>query len=367
MNRHRHALQLIAEARPAVLDNAPDRPAPSFPHPSAPVRSTRRATRRLVLAGLVPTVVAALVAGVVVVVSASNPPAEAPPTARSNGPARPGTAQPVTARRILLAAAEKTTTANAPATGGYWVTVVELDHVYDVGDYNVLGRTQEETWYPLRSHGNVVSVTRWLGAAPATDADKAAWRAAGSPTRWTLTGPEGKQGGGGPLPAAPGAREVTVRPGGSSFDIGGTPLTYAQIRALPTEPDKLKAYLIKLDDAAGRDGTWTPDQIAKWRVEMLFSQSWTLLSQLPIAPAVRAATYRMLAGLPGLTVTENVRDAKGRTGAGISYAYRNADGSSVETRLVIDADSGALLAHEQKSDASLLLDARFSDAAPPRS
>jgi hypothetical protein len=153
---------------------------------------------------------------------------------------------------------------------------------------------------------------------------------------------------------------------GVSFDIGGAPLTYAQIRALPTDPDELKAYLIKLD-AAGRDGTWTPDQIAKWRVEMLFTQSWTLLSQLPVSPAVRAATYRMLAGLPGLTVTEKVRDAKGRTGAGISYAYRNADGSSVETRLVIDPDSGSLLAREEKSGASLLLDAQFSDGKPPRS
>ena len=355
MNRHRRALQLIAEARPAVLDDAPDRPVPSFPDPSPPpVRSARR---RLVLAGLVPVVAVAVVAGAAVVVSASNPPS----TARSAAPA-----QPITARGVLLAAAEKTTAA-APATGNYWVTRVELDNLYDVGGYHILGRTEEETWYPLRSGRHVVSVTRWLGAAPATSADKAAWRAAGSPTSWTLTGAAGQQSGGRPLPAAPGVRKVAVEPGGSDFAIGGTPLTYAQIRALPTDPDKLEAYLIKLDDAAGRDGTWTPDQIAKWRVEMLFSEAWTLLSQLPVPPAVRAATYRMLADLPGLTVTGNVRDAKGRPGAGISYAYRNEDGSSVETRLVIDPDSGSLLANEQKSDASLLLDARFSDAAPPRS
>jgi len=359
MNRHRHALQLIAEARPAVLDDAPDRPAPLFPGPAEPVRPGRIGGRRLILAGLLPTVAVALAVGVAVVVSAPNPPAGSPPTAGSTVPARP-----VTARGVLLAAAEKTATATAPAAGAYWVTEAELDHVYDVGGYHVLGRTEEQTWYPLRSGGHVVSVTRWLGAAPATDADKAAWLAAGSPARWTLTGPDGKQSGGRPLPAAPGAREVTVEPGGSGFDLGGTPLTYAQIRALPTDPDKLKARLIELDDAAGRDGAWTPDQIATWRVEMLFSQSWTLLSQLPAPAAVRAATYRMLAGLPGLTVTENVRDAKGRTGTGIGYAYRNADGSSVETRLVIDPDTGSLLAYDQKSDATLLLDARFSDAAP---
>ncbi|MFC6018416.1 CU044_5270 family protein [Plantactinospora solaniradicis] len=361
MNRHHRALQLIAEARPALLDHAPDRPAPALPDQSAPMRSAAgHASRRLFLAGLVPTVAVAVVAGVAVIVSTSNPPAESPPTARSNAPA-----QPVTARGILLAAAEKTATA-VPATEGYWVTKIELDHVYDVGDYHVLGRSEVETWYSLRSGGDVVSVVRWLGAAPATDADKVACRAAGSPTTWSLTGPEGKQSGGRDLPAAPSPRKVSTVPG-VSFDIGGSLLTFAQVRALPTDPDKLKAYLVKLDDAAGKDGNWTPDEIAKWRVEMLFTQSWTLLSQLPVPPAVRAAPYRMLAGLPGLTVTENVRDARNRTGAGISYAYRNADGSSVETRLVIDPDSGSLLAHEHKSDASLLLDARFSDAAPPRS
>jgi len=355
MNRHRRALQLIAEARPAVLDDVPDRPAPMFPDPARPVRARRVDRRRLILAGLLPTVAVALVAGVVVAGSAANTPA---------GSTEP--TQPVTARGVLLAAAEKTATAAAPAAGAYWVTEAELDHVYDVGGYHVLGRTEEQTWYPLRPGGNVVSVTRWLGAAPATDADKAAWRAAGSPDQWTLIGPDGKQSRGRPLPAAPGARKVGVEPGGSSFELGGTPLTYAQIRALPTDPGQLAARLVELDDAAGHDGAWTPEQIATWRVEMLFSQSWTLLSQFPAPPAVRAAAYRMLAGLPGLTVTGNVRDAKGRTGAGIGYAYRNADGSSVETRLVIDPDTGSLLAYEQRSDASLLLDARFSDAAPPR-
>ncbi|MEU4476296.1 CU044_5270 family protein [Micromonospora sp. NPDC023888] len=351
-------MQLIAEARPAVLDDTPDRTAPSFSDQPAPVRPARRAARRLVLAGL-PTV-AAVVAGMAVVVAAANPPAESPsPTDRSVAPA-----QPVTARDILLAAAERTTT-GAPTTGDYWVTTVELHHVYDVGDYQVLGRSEVQTWHALGSGGDVTSVVRWLGAAPATDADRATWRAAGSPTKWALTGPEGRRSGGRELSAAPGPREVSVMSDGT-FELGGTRLTYAQVRALPTDPDRLRAYLIELDDTTGRNGTWTPDQIARWRVEMLFSQSWTLLSQLPVAPSVRVATYRMLAGLPGLTAEGNVRDAKGRAGAGISYAYRNADGSSVRTRLVIDPDSGSLLARQEKSEASVLIGSRFSNAAPPR-
>jgi hypothetical protein len=75
----------------------------------------------------------------------------------------------------------------------------------------------------------------------------------------------------------------------------------------------------------------------------------------------------MLADLPGLTVTENVKDAKGRSGVGIGYTYRNADGPSAPTRLVIDPVSGSLLAREDRSGSSLLLAARFSDATPPRS
>ncbi|WP_433131144.1 CU044_5270 family protein [Micromonospora sp. CA-240977] len=359
MNRHRRALQLIAEARPAVLDDAPDRPVPSFPVLPAPARAVGRAGRRLVLAGLLPTVAVAVVVGVTVG-SVSDPPAESPPTARSAAPA-----VPVTARGVLLATAEKTANA-AAATEGNWVTKVELGHVYDVGDYHVLGRTEVQTWYSLRSGGDVVVVARWLGAAPVSDADKTAWRAAGSPTTWPLTGPDGQRSPRRELSAGPGPRQISVRPG-VSFDIGGRSLTYGQVRALPTDPDMLRAYLLELDDAAGRGGTRTPDEAARWQAEMLFSESWALLSQLPAPPAVRAATYRMLADLPGLTVSENVRDAKGRAGVGISHAYRNADGSSVETRLVIDPDSGSLLAREQKSEASLLLDARFSDAEPPRS
>jgi hypothetical protein len=352
MNRHRHAMQLIAEARPAVLDDAPDRPVPSFPDRPTPARPAPRIGRRLLLAGLVPTAAAA-VAGVAVLVSATNPPAGPAPTASPQAP---------TARGILLAAAGKTTT--APPTGKYWVTRVELHHVYDVGGYHVLGRTEVETWHPLRPGGDVTSVSRSLGAVPATDADKAAWQAVGSPATWNRAGNRA-------LSTAPGRRDVSVYPDGG-FTIGGTPLTYAQIRALPTDPEKLKAYLIGLDMAAGHDGKWTAEELARWHVEMIFTESWELLTALPVSPAVRAATYRMLADQPGLTTDGTVRDGKGRAGAGISYAYRVADSATAEprlvgTRLIIDPDSGALLAHEQKPEAWLYLDARFSDATPPRS
>ena len=67
MSRHQRALDLIAEARPAALDDAPDRPVPSFPPVEAPAESRSRpapaGTRRLLVTGLVPAVAAVVVGG----------------------------------------------------------------------------------------------------------------------------------------------------------------------------------------------------------------------------------------------------------------------------------------------------------------
>ena len=360
MNRHRHAMQLIADARPAALDDVPDRPVPSFPDELTAAPPAPRVGRRLLVAGLVPAVAAALV-GVAIVVSASHSPVQSPPASEPTAPA-------LTAQGILLAAAEKTTT-SAPATGDYWVTKIELRHHYDVGDYTVLGRSEVENWYPLKSGGGITYTSRWLGAGPDTDADKAAWRAAGSPKKWTLPAPPGdKQARRRELPAGPGARDVSFSADGT-FAIGGVPRTYAQIQAMPGDPAKLKAYLIGLDEAAGHDGKWTRDELDRWHVEMLFTQSWALLTELPVSTEVRVATYRMLADLPGLTAEGSVRDAKGRTGAAISHTSQvSEDGKvrSVKTRLVLDPESGALLSQEQGRGTSVLLDAHFSNDAPPR-
>lgn len=356
MNRHRRALQLIADARPAVLDDAPDRPVPLFPDAPAQVRPAPRPRRRLVLAGLLPG--AAGLLAVVLFVSTSHTPADGP-EARPAPSSQP--VQPATPQRILLAAAERTA-ALAPATGAYWVTKHELNHLYDVGGYHVLGRTEVETWHPMRAGGQRVDVTRWLGAAPATDADRAAWQAAGSPTEWTSAAPEGKPGR--RIPAGPGTPKFGVT-AGLGFVLVSKDLSYEQIQALPTDPDALRAYLRRAEVEAL--GTFKPDDLEAWLVESLFSHARSLLIELPTDPRVRAATYRMLSGLPGLHLTENVRDAHGRIGAGISCTIRSTDGTSYESMLVIDPQSGALLAVQEPSASTVFLGDRFTDEAPPRS
>jgi len=347
MNRHRRALQLIAEARPSALDGAPDRPVPNFPDPQPHLRRTPRPRHRLVLAGLVPLTAAAV--GIAIVLSISD---------TSTGPQTPqaestsSATQPATAQGVLLAAAAKTATGTQP-TGAYWVTKQEQDFRYDVGGYTVLGRNEIETWHGLRSGVDDVDVITWLGAKPETDADRAAWQKAGSPTSWIPLGPDGKPEPRKKLESAAGARKVGTIPA-SEFQLLGKDLTYAEVRALPTDPEQLKAYLQGLDPQ-GADP------------ELLFSLGLEILRALPVSPQVRAATYRMLAGLPDLRVTMGEQDARGRTGSGVSHAFRNSDGTTYELKLIIDPETGDLLATVDRAGSTLLLGDRFTDAKPPRS
>ncbi|NUT35730.1 MAG: CU044_5270 family protein [Hamadaea sp.] len=355
MTRHRRAMQLIADARPAVLDGAPDRSTPDFPDPQFTGPRQVRPRRRLVVAGLVPTGAAAVLA-VALAVGTSGPAQVPPPSQQQPGPVAQ---QPLTARGILLAAAAQSATATS--SGTYWVMTTEQHHRYDVGGYTVVGRAEVESWQDVRPQGGVTMVSRWLGAAPATDADRIAWEKAGSPTSWTLTGPTGKPERA--LTSTPGPRKIATI-AGTGFEFVAKDFTYAELQALPTDPVALEAYLVKLDKEASGPGS---PQDAGWRVEMLFLQARVLLTQLPVSPATRAAAYRMLADQPGLTLTENVTDARGRTGVGVGHTFRNADGTDQTQRLVIDPQSGTLLAVEDRGGSILLLGERFTDTAPPTS
>ncbi|MCP2325268.1 hypothetical protein HDA40_003775 [Hamadaea flava] len=337
MNRHRRALQQIADARPAVLDGAPDRPAPHFPDAPAHFRRTPR--QRLVLAGLVPTIAVAAIVIAVAVSTTGQGVTPQPPQTQAESP---------NARGILLAAAAQAATGTQP-TGSYWVTKLEMQIRYDVGGYTVLARVENETWHALRTGVDDVSVITWLGAAPATEADKTAWAKAGSPTSWQALAPDGKPGR--KVDAAPRARKVEIVPP-FGFALLSKDLTYADVQALPADPARLKAYLTALD-AQSMD------------TELLFSLGGEILTQLPATPQVRAAVYRMLAELPDLTITQGEQDAKGRPGVGVQHTFRNADGSTFDSKLIIDPQSGDLLATVDRQGSTLRLDDRFTDEAPP--
>ncbi|WP_219501578.1 CU044_5270 family protein [Nonomuraea ceibae] len=247
----------------------------------------------------------------VAVVLSSAPPVEAPPP---------------DARTVLLAAA--TSAARQPAEGAWWGNkLIRGVRFRDPGDRYTLEQTAaEETWLPT---GKMTDphwlVLRYLGVRPATPEDEAAWRADGSPTRWSY--PYGNGGGLGgdsyEVEAAPGeARSFEQEDVDWRLLTAGRPLT--RMAELPATPEGLRALLGPGD-------------------RELMTNLGSFVLEMPVPAGTRAAAYRLMASLPGVTAQGRVTDALGRTGEAI--AYRDpADGSA--RRLIVDDATGAPLALE---------------------
>jgi hypothetical protein len=308
-------MKLLAEARPDDL---------AIP---APRKTPPR--RRWVLA-LGPALAAVAIATYMGTPTAT-PPAQSPPP------------QTLTAQQFLLAAADATAS-QSTQDGAYFVTVSEDNLLYDVGRYRVLARNYREVWWPTRP-GRMVAIGQWLGAAPATDKDRAAWIADGSPTSWSLDPDHpGKSITAGQRPKSV---ESTTATG---FSLPWGELTYDQVRALPADPAQLKALILGSVQNPGPD--------------LVFLSVRGLLSQTPVTPQVRAAVYRMLAAEPGLTLDQNVRDARGRAGTAVT-AVIPSEPKPFQIRYIIDPHSGALLSVESQGSGTLLVSAEFRDGPPP--
>jgi hypothetical protein len=262
------------------------------------------------------------------------------------------------APQLLLVAAEQARQEPAPGTGTYWVSTVERGTLVEVGAndnrYAIMTRRTEVSWKPLVPAKDFVFVSRWAGAEPASDRDKAAWRAAGSPTRWPIDPPPGCP----PDPdrvytAAPGGPEIGVRrePDEQLFMVIGESLTVEQVRALPSDPDTLRAWLLGLVEKQN-----LPRANAVEAGESLFDAVLTLVLGTPITPAVRSAAFQVLAGVPGIRSLGTVTDAKGRPGVAVSVERndtveeRRADsGGPIEVSLLLDPDTGAVLGRQDRA------------------
>jgi hypothetical protein len=362
MTRH-DVMRLLADARPGRLDPDPG----SMPDPQAitahpRARRTPTVRRRLVLAGALPVAVAALVTGALVLTNGSPEGAE---TGSGGTTARP---DPRTASDLLLVAAEQT--GSDTATGGrYRVRAYEHGERKEVGRYAIMARNANEQWLATGPDDPSVEVHQYLGARPATPADEAAWRAAGSPDRWTEDTPPGTKRiehtvAAGPRQVGP-LREGARR---ESMLLAGQPVTEAELAALPTEPTALKAALLaKLRAGGGQED----ENYA------LFHAGRGLIAGLPVSAQVRAATYRMLAGVPGIDLLGKVADQGGRSGFAVAYTRRG-DGGWGQLRLVIDPGTGAVLAEEswflgsvERGDSAtlmswtLILRTGYTNDAPP--
>ncbi|MBO2461398.1 CU044_5270 family protein [Actinomadura violacea] len=240
------------------------------------------------------------------------------------------------ARELLLTAADAA--ASAPAgTGRYWHTSGLSEELIQVGSpgrgtYQVRERARTDLWMPQDAAAPAWIRTSGLGAAPATKADEAVWRAQGSPATYRTT-----ENGDVKIPAKP-DKPLTerIKPGGYGERFGQE-LTPEDVRTLPADPARLRTALLRLIKRASADEG----------DEQLFDWGGSLLLRYPASPQVRAATYRMLAGLPGIRKLGTVTDRAGRTGTAVGLnAGVDAQGSRFTERLVLDPKTGRALAWE---------------------
>jgi hypothetical protein len=261
--------------------------------------------------------------------------------------------RPSSARTVLLAAALRAD--RQPATSGtYWHVASRIRWVQKVraGGYLILSTSRGEY---RQSAGTAVGRVQYLGARPATPADRAAWRNVGSPSHFLTV--EGKR--------------TTTRPEKVSVERGDQALAgmgvaaqagLERLREIPADPARLRTWLLGLPDSPAqrgpvhvppKGGTPIPQppvrpsepQIDHW----LFSQGASLILYSPISAKARGAAFRMLAALPGVKLIGTVRDADGRTGTAVAMDDIDPGDKpeNIQHRLVIDPANGRALADEE--------------------
>ena len=247
-----------------------------------------------------------------------------------------------TAREILLAAARNVV--HSQPVASYW-RLLETDYwTVAAGTrahpYNILAGKRGDNWVPLRPGKPDVSVVQTVVSRPATAADAAAWRAAGSPTHWVFT-----QGSVTGVVSATTAGRAFIYPQRRASDsicpiavgyLRPASLTLARCLRLPATAAGLKTVLLGLADAVirARHGT-TRQPTAE---QMVAEGAFSLLTD-PVRPRTDAAALRLIAAYPGAREVGKVRDPMGRRGYGIMIP-----GLLTSAVFVIDPSSGRLLA-----------------------
>ncbi|MEV3986206.1 CU044_5270 family protein [Nonomuraea sp. NPDC049758] len=225
---------------------------------------------------------------------------------------------------VLDAAADRLA-AQPSGTGAWWRREMTQVLRTKTATYTVEQRVRDVLWASrdlgYRTRRGSVS------AKPLTPADEQAWKAAGSPD---------------------------LCDGCLSGKTYFTPLklTRKPVMDLPAEPQALKAEML------AANGKEAPEA---W----LWGASKWLLLDVESTPATRAALYRVLAGLPGVRVENDVTDVDGRTGVALTYGQ-----ASTRQQIIIDRDSGQLLAVQEADGSSAYVVERLGwtdDPAPKQS
>jgi hypothetical protein len=270
-----------------------------------------------------------------------------PRTPGGGNTARPLTISPENA--LLVAA---TNAAKAPSTGAFWHTrTISGNQRLVPGGYLVEQRYLAEEWFPSQAGKPSYSVRRYLGATPVTDADKAAWRAAGSPTHWQLSAsipsPSGKKGvlsKTSTIDAAPGPEQALKDDVDTGLGmLANQRVTQQMLATLPADPQGLRRYF-----EPRLDRLWTGISPAARPTmdQQLFEVALSIIVHMPVPPKVRSAAYRLIATLPSVIYHPSLKDALGRTATAVGVPMSDSGGSRSEERLVFDPATGRPLDSE---------------------
>ncbi|MER8155513.1 CU044_5270 family protein [Streptomyces sp. NPDC094472] len=177
---------------------------------------------------------------------------------------------------------------------------------------------------------------------PRTKRDAARWRAAGSPKDLTLadTGSGGRLGL--RIETGSGKRPMVdqINSGDRIAALGARNVTYEDLRKLPGDSAKLKE---ELADLYREDG----GSEVRGRTEWMWRQAAGLIG-LPVKAEVRAAAYRVIAGLPGIRALGEVTDPLGREGVGFALPASDRPGYGTgHSELIVDPVTGALLSEQE--------------------
>ncbi|MFI7635140.1 CU044_5270 family protein [Nonomuraea sp. NPDC049400] len=225
----------------------------------------------------------------------------------------------------VLAAAADRLAAQPPGTGAWWRREMVQVARMKTATYTVEERVRDVLWASRQRGYRTQRGT--VSAKPLTPADAQAWKDAGSPD---------------------------LCDGCLSGKTYFTPLkmTIKPVTELPTEPEALKTEMLRANDKE------TPEA---W----LWGASKWLLLDVESTPATRAALYRVLAGLPGVRVENDVTDIDGRIGVALTYGE-----APTRQQIIIDRDSGQLLAIQEGDGSSAYVIKRLGwtdDPAPKES
>lgn len=270
------------------------------------------------------------------------------------------------ASEVLIDAAVKQE-ADEKVSGKYYlVRTLHVDTGTRVGSpkYTLKRQSITERWMPMKP--GVASWFGWveLGYKPATPGDEAKWRAQGAPKSWVQSELVD------PITAAPTEPVVNkmsfedVPPG--YYLSGDKPLTAQQIAALPTDPVKLRAILLRNVEVRS-------DAAVDYAV---YAAAGRLLFEAPSPPKLRGAALRVLSTIPGVTIEQNVKDPLGRVGTKISLKTdfgRMKPGAEAtlfsdgRVDYIIDPVHGRLLASQTtgpKTSAEVVLESGWTDKRP---